>query len=62
MIELNLPTPTLGLKVTVNFFSDLGPMVVTLGSMVKQEFLLSSGSIAEKSNLNGYLPLSKLVF
>lgn len=46
MMELNLPTPTLGSKVTVNFFSVLGPIVVFLGSTVKQEFLLSSGSSA----------------
>jgi len=41
MIELNLPTPTVGSKVTVNFLSVLGPIVVFLGSTVKQEFKLS---------------------
>jgi len=60
MIELNLPTPTVGSKVTVNFLSVLGPIVVFLGSTVKQEFKLSYGSRASKSNLKGYLPLSKL--
>jgi hypothetical protein len=60
--DSNKPTPAEGSNVTVNSSIDLDATATFLGVILKHELWLSAGSLASNSNLNGYLPLSKLPF
>ena len=58
-IDLNRPVPIYGSKVTVNSWTERAATATFLGWIAKQELALSVGSKAWKSNLKGYLALSK---
>lgn len=61
-MDMNVPVPLLGSKVTVKVWLLLGPTKHDFGSILKAESILGSGSIAKNSNLNGFSVLSKARF